>query len=475
MYHAKSGRQWSLAFIALALSAFGLIPLKQISDWLSGGPIPGGSAFFGAAVTLFFLAATILFISNALRGLPRLTVTPDGIKFESGIWTKCATWDAIGPFAVKVHSTSAKVAGAAPRRSRRRARTFTIPNQFTVPIGVIATDLNVARALATGETPRALKELQAKELQAKELQAKETSLGLAQFKVPWLTLSILFVLIAIFTLENMLAVSPGGRGLTPSIATLIAFGASSHKLVVSNGEWYRLFTGPLLHANPPHILGNGIALLWGGWLLERLVGRLWFFAFFSIGALGGSLVSIAVNPINLVSVGASGALMGLFAALFVGSFRYPSGTAARTRLLLNSLRILVPSLLPFLQTSSVGRIDYGAHIGGTLSGAILALALLKCWPEGARIPQFRKAAAGSAAIGALLFMASSGLAIVNYPKFVQALQHAKSAAPSPPSDVLSDHGPKRAACDFKWGTLHLQDFDYPTFLQKCMTDNSTSP
>src|SRR6185312_15970893 len=204
MYHAKSGRQWSLAFIALALSAFGLIPLKQISDWLSGGPIPGGSAFFGAAVTLFFLAATILFISNALRGLPRLTVTPDGIKFESGIWTKCATWDAIGPFAVKVHSTSAKVAGAAPRRSRRRARTFTIPNQFTVPIGVIATDLNVARALATGETPRALKELQAKELQAKELQAKETSLGLAQFKVPWLTLSILFVLIAIFTLENML-------------------------------------------------------------------------------------------------------------------------------------------------------------------------------------------------------------------------------------------------------------------------------
>jgi membrane associated rhomboid family serine protease len=487
MYHGKSATQWRLALIAFVLSALGLIPLKHIFDWLSGGPKPESGAFFAATATLFFLPIGILFVFNALRGLPRLTTTPEGLKFESGIRTKRATWDSVGPFAVKAvysgrfrqtHVASAKIAGSAAGRSPRRARTFSIPDQFTVPIDAVVTELNSARAQATGDAASV----------PDEPALKETSLGLAQFKIPWLTFAILVVLIAVFTLENMFAVTPSGRGLTPSIATLIAFGALSHKLMAFYGQWYRLFTAPLLHANLPHIVGNCIALVWGGWLLERLVGRLWFFAFFTLGALGGSLFSLAVNPVDLVSVGASGALMGMFAALFVGSFRYPSGSASRTRLLINSLRILIPSLLPFLHTSTVGRVDYGAHIGGTLSGAALALVLLKGWPEGARIPQFRIAAASICAIGALLFVASGGLAILNYPKFVATLAHpqhaeptpppqpAQPAVPSPPPDVLADHGPKRSACDFKWSTLPSRDPDaYPAFLQKCMNENSTSP
>jgi membrane associated rhomboid family serine protease len=487
VYDAKSGTQWRIAIPAFVFSALGLLPLKHIFDWLSGGPKPKGGAFSAVAGALFFLLIGILYVSNALRGLPRLTVTPKGIKFENGIRSKWATWDSVGPFAVKAvyagrfrkrRAASAKIVGSAAGRSLLRARAFTIPDQFTVPIDAIATELNAARALATGESTPAIE----------DWEAKETSLGLAQFKIPWLTFAILVVLIVIFTLENMFAVTPGGRGLRPSIATTVAFGALSHRLVVSHGQWYRLFTAPLLHANLLHIVSNGIALVWGGWLLERLVGRLWFFAFFTIGALGGSLVSLAVNPVNLVSVGASGALMAMFAALFVGSFRYASGTASRTKLLYNSLYILVPSLLPFLHARTALRIDYGAHIGGTLSGAVLALVLLEGWPEGARIPQFRKAAACVCAIGALMFVASGGLAIINYPKFVQALQHAQSAVPSPPlqhaqpaapspsADVLSDHGPKRSACDFKWGTLPSHDpAAYPAFLQKCMNENSTSP
>jgi membrane associated rhomboid family serine protease len=490
VYDAKPGTQRRLALLAFVFSALGLIWLKQIFDWLSGGPKPISGAFLAVASALFFfLPIGIRCVLNALRGLPRLTVTPEGLKLESGIRTKWATWDSIGPFAVKavyggrfsVHARRvayARIVGTDAGRSLRRARAFTIPDYFSVPIDAIATELNAARALATGKSTTPIE----------DWASKERSLGLAQFKVPWLTLSLLVVLIVIFTLENKFGVTPRGRGLKPSIATLIAFGAVSHKLVVTSGEWYRLFTAPLLHANLLHITGNGIALAWGGWRLERLVGRLWFFAFFTIGALGGSLVSIAVSPVNVVSVGASGALMGMFAALFVGSFRYPSGTVSQTKLMLSSLYVLTASLLPFLQGSTVGRIDYGAHIGGTLSGAALALVLLKGWPEGARIPQFRKAAVCICAIGALLFVASGALAIANYPKFVQALQHAQSAAPSPAlqpaqpaapwpaTDVLSDHGPKRSACDFKWGTLPSHDPDsYPAFLQKCMNENSTSP
>jgi rhomboid protease GluP len=174
-----------------------------------------------------------------------------------------------------------------------------------------------------------------------------------------------------------------------------------------------------------------------------------------------------VNPVNLVSVGASGALMALFAALFVAGFHFPSGTAARTSLQVNSLRILIPSLLPLLQTSAVGRIDYGAHIGGMLSGAAFALLLLRCWPEGARTPQLRNVAAAVSAAGAILFVASGALATANYLNSVHPLQ---------PADVLEDHGPRRAACDFQWSTLDLHDAaSYRAFLQKCMYGNATTP
>jgi hypothetical protein len=178
-----------------------------------------------------------------------------------------------------------------------------------------------------------------------------------------------------------------------------------------------LFTAPLLHANLVHVVCNGLALLLGGTLLERLVGRLWFFAYFAVGALGGSLMSFAIAPANQVSVGASGALMGLFAALFVGGFRLTSGTQARLRLQINSLRVLIPSLVPVLSTTSAIHIDYGAHFGGAISGALLAVVLLKTWPKTARIPQMRTVGTVISIAGGVLFVISGSLAAANYPKY----------------------------------------------------------
>ncbi len=147
----------------------------------------------------------------------------------------------------------------------------------------------------------------------------------------------------------------------------------------------RLLTAPFLHANLAHILFNGTALLLAGWVLERLVGRVWFLAVFVTGASGGSLMSLAINPGNLTSVGASGAVMALFAAMLVLSFRLPSGPL-RTRAQVGSTRILIPSLLP-LATTTAGamQIDYGAHFGGALAGAGLGLLLLRTWPAASRI------------------------------------------------------------------------------------------
>jgi rhomboid protease GluP len=234
-------------------------------------------------------------------------------------------------------------------------------------------------------------------------------------KLPWLTFALLAVLILIFVIENAFPVSPG-KDLSPSVATLLAMGGLSRDAVLTNGEWYRLFTAPLLHGGVIHILGNSVALLLGGRLLEQLVGRLWFFAFFVVGALGGSLMSLAVGAANAVSVGASGALMGMFAALLVGSLRLPAGTPIRQRLQASSLQVLIPSLLPIFSAPAIGKIDYGAHFGGALSGAALAVILLQFWPPTQRFPQLRMMAAGIALAGAIAFVVSAGIVVANYGK-----------------------------------------------------------
>ncbi len=88
----------------------------------------------------------------------------------------------------------------------------------------------------------------------------------------------------------------------------VALGALNRHFVVQVHEWQRLLTSALLHADPTHLLGNSLALFWSGLVLERFIGRLWFGAFFVVGAVSGSIMSLLVNPTTLVSVGASGAI-----------------------------------------------------------------------------------------------------------------------------------------------------------------------
>ena len=333
-----------------------------------------------------------------------------------GLRSKSANWDNLEPFTVRIIGTSqlgkrfrigtAPIIGPNAGHWRLRRKTFRIADIFVEPIGSIVAQLNAVRAEALGIPDSA---------PVAAVEPEEAAVGLADFKLPWLTLALLAVLVAVFALEIRFAVQ-SGSSLSLSPASLFVLGGLSRAAVLSGGEWYRLFTAPLLHANLAHIVGNGVALLWGGWLLERLVGRLWFFSLFAVGALGGSLLSLAVMPAKMISVGASGALMGLFAALFVGSFRLASGSDGRLRLQVNSLRILIPSLLPLFSTS-VGHIDYGAHFGGALSGAATAALLLKHWPQTARVPQLRRVAAGIAVGGGILFAASAGIAATKYSKY----------------------------------------------------------
>src|SRR5262249_45104168 len=142
---------------------------------------------------------------------------------------------------------------------------------------------------------------------------------------PVVTSALLLALLAMFAAEISFGIGPWTKLLQPSIATLIALGGLTHNLVLASGEWYRLLSAPFLHGDAGHLAANAVALALAGRALERLIGPAWFGVIYVTGAITGSLVSLAFNPPAIVSVGASGAIMGLFAAMLVLSAHFPSG------------------------------------------------------------------------------------------------------------------------------------------------------
>jgi membrane associated rhomboid family serine protease len=353
------------------------------------------------------LGFAAIFFFGAMRGLPRLTVTRTGVRLETMFGLLAASWESLSLFEVTpltwsrrgraIQSATASIVGPQVSRRLRRKKQFVIPDTFQTPIADIVAGLNAQRVAVVGPT-------------FLPLQRSVLDFGVANFTLPWLTLSLLGILIALFAAEVAFPVGKGATPMQPSLATLIAFGGINRNVILTTGEWNRLITGPFLHVNLMHIMSNGIGLLLAGWILERLIGRVWFLALFMIGALGGSLMSLAVNPGNLTSVGASGAIMAMFAALYVLSFRLPPGPL-RTHAQARSVQILVPSLLPLAATAAgATQIDYGAHAGGALAGAGVGLLLLRTWPDTSRLPRFPQAARAIAAIG-ILFAGIGGAAV----------------------------------------------------------------
>lgn len=221
----------------------------------------------------------------------------------------------------------------------------------------------------------------------------------AQPSFPFLTAAILAVLFAVFAAEIIYGLGPWTKTLEPTIATLVAFGGLTQSLVLQSGEWYRLLSAPFLHVDAGHLAMNAVGLFIAGRALENLIGRAWFGAVYVVGALTGSLLSLALNPASIVAVGASGAIMGLFAAMLVISRHFPPG-AIRTGLQMNAIYVLIPSLLPLAGALQGHKVDYAAHFRRRYwrRGDFV---MLTVWSRTEVLPKFRQAAAAVAIAGVM--------------------------------------------------------------------------
>jgi membrane associated rhomboid family serine protease len=129
---------------------------------------------------------------------------------------------------------------------------------------------------------------------------------------------ILGVNIAYFVVELLSGATTlfGGGGITQ----LVRLGALVPAYVAIEHDYWRMITSMFMHSGLIHILFNMWALLVIGDFVEAAVGRTRFLAVYFLSGLAGSvMVLVAGQPLQ-ATVGASGALYGVFGALAVYVF-----------------------------------------------------------------------------------------------------------------------------------------------------------
>ena len=137
--------------------------------------------------------------------------------------------------------------------------------------------------------------------------------------------------------------------------------------LVDSGEIWRLFTVALVHGGLTHLFFNMFSLLVLGNPIEEALGKARFLVISFTSLLTGSLASIYLNSYPHVSVGASGAVFGLFGAFI----------ALRNRINEGVRDIYVIVGLNFVFGFILGGVDWRAHLGGLVGGYLATAVLLR--------------------------------------------------------------------------------------------------
>ena len=147
---------------------------------------------------------------------------------------------------------------------------------------------------------------------------------------------------------------------------------------VAEGEWYRLVTSMFTHQEIWHIGFNMLGLWWLGGPLEAALGRARYLALYLVSGLAGGALTYLLAAPTTASLGASGAIFGLFGA-----------TGALVRRLNADMRPVIALLvINLVFTFGWHNIAWQAHIGGLVAGAVIGYAMLHAPRERRTLVQY---------------------------------------------------------------------------------------
>jgi membrane associated rhomboid family serine protease len=183
----------------------------------------------------------------------------------------------------------------------------------------------------------------------------------ARCRNAWVTPTIVIVNVLVFVAMIIEARDSGDFN-----STRIQFWGANIGPFTLQGQWWRLFTAMFVHGSIAHLVLNMWALWSVGRMTERLFGSRTYLLLYLGAGLLASLSTLLWNPASS-SIGASGAIFGVFGAFLAGLL------SQRARVPAVVLRShWIPTLL-FVVFNLIGgalqpNIDNAAHVGGLIAG-----------------------------------------------------------------------------------------------------------
>lgn len=205
------------------------------------------------------------------------------------------------------------------------------------------------------------------------------------YHTPWCTWSVMLLCVLVYALQVLTPaeLQPlvfAQYGLVPRRMSALLAGAEDPWALLS------VFTSMFMHGGVVHVASNLWFLRLFGDNVEERLGQVRYALFYLISGLGAALLQWAISPLSTVPmVGASGAIAGVLAAYLVF---FPKTRVQTVIPLFVFVRFVeLPSFLvilfwfglqlvsALLSRGAHAGVAYWAHIGGFVSGLLLALAL----------------------------------------------------------------------------------------------------
>jgi rhomboid protease GluP len=156
---------------------------------------------------------------------------------------------------------------------------------------------------------------------------------------------------------------------TASNASLVQYGAF-YGPNVQNGEWWRAFTSAFIHDGFLHIAFNMFALWQIGTIVEKLFGTPKMALLYTASIIGSGWAIYQFNYLE-ITIGASGAIFGLFGALVAAGLRLGKHGQQLVRSMLGL--VIINVLLGFM----IPNISQAGHLGGLVTGFLLGVILYR--------------------------------------------------------------------------------------------------
>jgi membrane associated rhomboid family serine protease len=183
-------------------------------------------------------------------------------------------------------------------------------------------------------------------------------------------------LIVLNVIGYLWEISVGGPGMLSGFGAsdagmerVLVDGALIPAFVLHYGQWWRILTGAFLHGGLIHIGVNMMSLWFLGRFIEYALGSWRMLVVYVVSLVASGLGVVYFSSPMTPTIGASGAIFGLFGALFAIGLKLGKPGMDLVRA---NIGILVINLII---TFTVPAISWQAHVAGLLAGFALTYAI----------------------------------------------------------------------------------------------------